>query len=247
MIHFKNVVKRFGDRTILKGISFDLDEGEILFILGTSGTGKSVLLKTIVGLLRSDEGEIYIDHQEVTKLSEADFAPIRKKCGMVFQHPALFDSMTIFDNVAFGLRKHFKMSEAEIKVKVRNALTMVHLTGIENKYPSEISYGMQKRVSLARTVAIVPRVLLFDEPTTGLDPVTTNAVNMLIRDLSHTLGATSIVVSHDMACALAIANKIIVLDQGNIVAQGTPQEILQCRVPLVEDFLIEVKNDSQLL
>lgn len=244
MIQFKKVVKRFGDRTILKGISFELQEGEILFILGTSGTGKSVLLKSIVGLLRPDEGEIYVDRQEVSRLSEAEYAPVRKKCGMVFQHPALFDSLTIFDNVAFGLRKHFKMSEAEIKVKVRRALTMVNLTGIESKFPAEISYGMQKRVSLARTVAIVPRVLLFDEPTTGLDPITTNAVNTLIQDLSRTLGATSIVVSHDMACALAIADKIIVLDQGNIVAQGTPKEMLQSKVPLVEDFMAEVKNGS---
>lgn len=244
MIQFKKVVKRFGERTILKGISFELQEGEILFILGTSGTGKSVLLKSIVGLLRPDEGEIYVDRQEVSRLSEAEYAPVRKKCGMVFQHPALFDSLTIFDNVAFGLRKHFKMSEAEIKVKVRRALTMVNLTGIESKYPAEISYGMQKRVSLARTVAIIPRVLLFDEPTTGLDPITTNAVNTLIQDLSRTLGATSLVVSHDMACALAIADKIIVLDQGLIVAQGTPKEMLQSKVPLVEDFMAEVKNGS---
>lgn len=244
MIQFKKVVKRFGERTILKGISFELQEGEILFILGTSGTGKSVLLKNIVGLLRPDEGEIFVDKQEVSRLSEAEYAPIRKKCGMVFQHPALFDSLTIFDNVAFGLRKHFKMSEAEIKVKVRRALTMVNLSGIESKYPAEISYGMQKRVSLARTVAIVPRVLLFDEPTTGLDPITTNAVNTLIQDLSRTLGATALVVSHDMACALAIADKIIVLDQGHIVAQGTPKELLQSKVPLVEDFMAEVKNGS---
>jgi phospholipid/cholesterol/gamma-HCH transport system ATP-binding protein len=246
MIHFRKVVKRFGDRTILKGITFSLHEGEILFILGTSGTGKSVLLKNIVGLLRPDEGEIYVDKQEVSKLTEAEYSAVRKKCGMVFQHPALFDSLTVFENVAFGLRKHFKMTESEIKMKVRRALTMVNLVGIENKHPAEISYGMQKRVSLARTVAIVPKILLFDEPTTGLDPITTNAVNYLIEDLSRTLGATSIVVSHDMACAMAIADRIIVLDKGQIVAQGTPEEMLQSRVPLVEDFLAEVKNASSL-
>ena len=244
MIRFRNVVKRFGEKTILKGVSFDLLEGEILFILGTSGTGKSVLLKNIVGLLRPDEGEIFIDNQEVSKLTEEEYSPIRKKCGMVFQHPALFDSLTVFDNIAFGLRKHYKMPEQEIKLKVRRALAMVNLSGIENKFPSEISYGMQKRVSLARTVAIVPKVLLFDEPTTGLDPITTNAVNNLIQDLSRTLGATSIVVSHDMACALAIADRIIVLDKGQIVDQGTPKELLRSKVPLVEDFLLEVKNDK---
>lgn len=166
---------------------------------------------------------------------------------MVFQHPALFDSLTIYENVAFGLRKHYKLSESEIKMKVRRALTMVNLVGIENKYPAEISYGMQKRVSLARTVAIVPKILLFDEPTTGLDPITTNAVNSLIEDLSRTLGATAIVVSHDMACALAIADRIIVLDKGQIVAQGTPDELLHSKVPLVEDFMAEVKYGTPTL
>lgn len=242
MIQFKNVVKRFGDRTILKGISFDLAEGEILFILGTSGTGKSVLLKNIVGLLRPDEGEIFVDNQEVSRLSEADYSMIRKKCGMVFQHPALFDSLSVFDNVAFGLRKHYRLTENEVTARVKRALALVNLSGIEEKFPAQISYGMQKRVSLARTVAIEPKILLFDEPTTGLDPITTNAVNFLIKDLSQNLGATSIVVSHDMACALAIATRIIVLDKGQIIDQGTPQEMLKSKVPLVEDFLAEVKD-----
>lgn len=242
MIQFNNVIKKFGERTILKGISFQLYPGEILFILGTSGTGKSVLLKNIVGLLRPDAGEIFVDNQEVSRLSEAEYSSVRKKCGMVFQHPALFDSLTVFENVAFGLRKHYRLSEEDIKGKVKKALALVNLSGIEEKYPAQISYGMQKRVSLARTVAIEPKILLFDEPTTGLDPVTTNAVNTLIKDLSHQLGATSIVVSHDMACALAIANRIIVLDKGQIVDQGTPAEMLKSKVPLVEDFLAEVKN-----
>lgn len=242
MIRFENVVKKFGERTILKGISFELKAGEILFILGTSGTGKSVLLKNIVGLMKPEEGKIFIGKDDITQFTELQFSAVRKKCGMVFQHPALFDSMTIYENVAFGLRKHYQLTETEIRVKVRRALSLVNLSGIENKYPAEISYGMQKRVSLARTVAIVPTILLFDEPTTGLDPITTNAVNALIKDLSQNLGATSIVVSHDMACALAIANRIIVLDKGEIIAQGTPKELLRSKVPLVMDFLLEVKN-----
>lgn len=244
MIEFKNIVKSFGDRTILKGISFEIKEGEILFILGTSGTGKSVLLKNIVGLLRPDLGEIWIDGQEVSKLSEIEYMAVRKKCGMVFQHPALFDSLTVFENVAFGLRKHYRISEEEIVLKVRKALSLVNLSGVEQKKPAEISYGMQKRVSLARTVAIDPRILLFDEPTTGLDPVTTNAVNQLIKDLSHTLKTTSIVVSHDMQCALAIADRIIVLDKGQIVDQGSPAQLLKSEVPLVQDFLAEVKENA---
>jgi phospholipid/cholesterol/gamma-HCH transport system ATP-binding protein len=239
MIRFEHVIKRFGDRTVLKGLTFEIKEGEILFVLGTSGTGKSVLLKNIVGLLRPDEGKIWIDNQEVSKFTEEEYFPVRKKCGMVFQHPALFDSLTVYENVAFGLRKHYQMSEEKIQARVRECLSLVNLSGIEQKMPTEISYGMQKRVSLARTVAIEPRILLFDEPTTGLDPVTTNAVNRLIYDLSRTLKTTSIVVSHDMGCALEIADRIIVLDKGEIVEQGTPDQLKKSAQPLVKDFLAE--------
>jgi phospholipid/cholesterol/gamma-HCH transport system ATP-binding protein len=239
MIEFKNLVKKFGDRTVLKGLSFSIQEGEILFILGTSGTGKSVLLKNLVGLLRPDGGEIWLDGQELSKLSEIEYLPIRKKCGMVFQQPALFDSLTIFENVAFGLRRHERLSEMELKERVLKALSLVNLVGVEQKYPQQLSYGMQKRVSLARTVALEPKVLLFDEPTTGLDPVTTSAVNALIQDLSRTLKTTSIVVSHDMNCALKIADRIVVLDQGQIVDQGTPDQLMKSKIPLVQDFLSE--------
>ncbi len=242
MISFKNIVKRFGTRTILKGISFDVAEGEILFVLGTSGTGKSVLLKNIVGLLRPDEGEIWIDGQEVSRIPEDDYLPVRKKCGMVFQHPALFDSMTIYDNVAFGVRRHERLDEAAISERVTRCLQLVNLADVEDKMPGQISYGMQKRVSLARTVAVGPKILLFDEPTTGLDPVTTSAVNQLIKDLSRTLKTTSMVVSHDMRCALEIADRIMVLDQGHIIAQGTPEELKQSAHPLVRDFLDEAVN-----
>jgi phospholipid/cholesterol/gamma-HCH transport system ATP-binding protein len=242
MISFKNIVKRFGTRTILKGISFDVAEGEILFVLGTSGTGKSVLLKNIVGLLRPDEGEIWIDGQEVSRIPEDAYLPVRKKCGMVFQHPALFDSMTIFDNVAFGVRRHERLSEEEIAERVTRCLQLVNLADVEEKMPAQISYGMQKRVSLARTVAVGPKILLFDEPTTGLDPVTTSAVNQLIKDLSRKLKTTSMVVSHDMRCALEIADRIMVLDQGHIIAQGTPEELKASTHPLVRDFLDEAVN-----
>ena len=239
MIKFDKIVKRFGTRTILKGVSFEILEGDIMFILGTSGTGKSVLLKNIVGLLRPDEGEIWIDGTEVSRIPEEKYFPIRKMCGMVFQHPALFDSLTIFENVAFGLRRHYRLEEDDIRERVTRFLNLVNLKGIEHKMPSEISYGMQKRVSIARTLAVEPRILLFDEPTTGLDPVTTNAVNQLIFELSRKLKTTSIVVSHDMQCALDIADRIIVLDQGNIVDKGTPDELKKSQQPLVKDFLAE--------
>lgn len=240
MIEFKNLVKRFGQRTVLNGISFSIEEAEIVFILGTSGTGKSVLLKSLVGLLQPEEGEIWIDKEEVSKFSEQQYMDIRKKCGMVFQQPALFDSLNIYENVAFGLRRHFSLTEEEIGTRVSRALSLVHLGKIQSRYPNHLSYGMQKRVSLARTVALEPKILLFDEPTTGLDPVTTNAVNQLIQELSRKLRTTSIVVSHDMQCALSIADRIIVLDKGQIVESGTPTQLKQSKVPLVKDFLAEV-------
>lgn len=242
MIEYKKIIKRFGERTILKGISFSVKEGEILFILGTSGTGKSVLLKNTVGLLRPDEGEIWLDGEEVSRYSEEQYFAVRKKCGMVFQQPALFDSYTIFENVAFGLRKHYDYSEEVIQQKVKKALELVNLQGVEHKLPTQLSYGMQKRASLARTVALEPKILLFDEPTTGLDPVTTTAINQLILDLSRKLKTTSMVVSHDMHCALEIADRIIVLDQGQIVDQGTPEEILKSKAPLVMDFMAEARS-----
>lgn len=240
MIRFKNLIKKFGERTVLNDISFEVPKGEILFILGTSGTGKSVLLKNLVGLLRPTSGEIWIDGEEVSGFSEEQYLPVRRKCGMVFQHPALFDSLTVFDNVAFGLRKHYpELNESEVREKVIRCLELVQLKGVEERMPQDISYGMQKRVSLARTVAVGPQILLFDEPTTGLDPVTTNAVNHLIQDLSHKLHTTSIVVSHDMNCALEIADRIVMLDKGKIVEQGTPKELERSEVPLVKDFLSE--------
>ncbi len=238
-LQIKNLRKSFSGRKVLDGIDLSVSDGEIVFVLGRSGTGKSVLLKNIVGLLSPDSGEIWLDNEELSKLSEEKYFPIRKKCGMVFQHPALFDSLSVFENVAFGVRRHFPtISDEELKVAVSDSLALVNLDGIENKLPSEISYGMQKRVSLARTVAINPRYLLFDEPTTGLDPVTTNSINTLILNLSHRLETTSIVVSHDMHCALEIGDRIVILDQGKIVEEGKPQQIKNSKIPLVKEFLI---------
>jgi phospholipid/cholesterol/gamma-HCH transport system ATP-binding protein len=240
MVKFVNIKKSFSGREILKGVSFEVKRGQILFILGTSGTGKSVLLKNIVGLLTPDSGEIYIDSQSIVGLSEKDFQSIRRKCGMVFQHPALFDSLTVFENIAFGLRKSGVSDEQQIKAKVKEALELVHLKSIESRRVTELSYGMQKRVSIARTIVLKPRILLFDEPTTGLDPVMTQVINQLIEELSRKLEVTSLVVSHDMKCALDIADHIIVLDKGNIVDQGKPKELLNSKVELVKNFMLEV-------
>jgi phospholipid/cholesterol/gamma-HCH transport system ATP-binding protein len=246
-IRFENVSKSFGKKTILQDVSFEVNTGEILFILGKSGMGKSVTLKHIVGMIKPDSGKIWVDHQNLAALNSTELAQIRRKCGMVFQHPALLDSLNIYDNVAFGLRTpQFTQSlaqpltENEIEEIVVEKLGLVHLkTGILHRFPQEISYGMQKRVSLARTLAPRPSYLLFDEPTTGLDPITTHAVNELIFDLSKKLNVTSIVVSHDMACALKIADRILVLDQAHILAHGSVQEIKKSSHPLIQDFLSE--------
>jgi phospholipid/cholesterol/gamma-HCH transport system ATP-binding protein len=163
---------------------------------------------------------------------------------MVFQQPALFDSLNVYENVAYGLRRHLNLTEAEEKQRVLECLALVNLTGIESKMPQEISYGMQKRVSLARTIAVGPQILLFDEPTTGLDPITTNAINHLIKSLSRKLNTTSLVVSHDMQCALDIADRIVVLDKGYVACLGTPGEVRESTVPLVRDFMREVNLDA---
>jgi phospholipid/cholesterol/gamma-HCH transport system ATP-binding protein len=246
-IRFENVTKSFGPKTILKDVSFEVATGEILFVLGKSGMGKSVTLKHIVGVMKPDSGKVFVDDQNVSVLEDEELAAVRRKCGMVFQHPALLDSMSILENVAFGLRtpqfnqgREKPLTENEIKDIVCEKLLLVNLgTEILKKMPSEISYGMQKRVSMARTLAPGPSYLLFDEPTTGLDPITTRAVNDLIFDLSRKLKVTSLVVSHDMSCALDIADRILVLDQAKILAIDTVAKIKVSEIPLIRDFLSE--------
>ncbi len=246
-IRFVNVSKSFGPRKILQNISFEILKGEILFILGKSGVGKSVTLKQIVGLMKPDEGDIYLDGAPISKLSLEELAVIRSQCGMVFQHPALLDSLNVFENVAFGLgtpqymKTHPTLLSQEAKKSVViDKLKRVHLTdSILERFPPEISHGMQKRTSIARTLAPEPSYILFDEPTTGLDPITTRAITDLIFELSRELKITSVVVSHDMACALSIADRILVLDQGEILALGTPEEMRKSKIPLIVDFLSE--------
>ena len=242
MIEFRSVTKSFGTRTILKDLNLIIPKSKIVFILGMSGTGKSVLLKNIVGLLKPDSGELIVDDYQVHKLSEMEMMEVRKICGMVFQQPALFDSLNVFENVAYGLRKHFSLPENEVKEEVLEALKLVGLAGVEQKYSHELSYGMKKRVSLARTVALKPKILLFDEPTTGLDPISTNRVNELILDLSKTLGTTSVVVSHDMDSALKVADHIVMLAEGKLLTQGSPEEMRNSQIPLVKEFLAEVAH-----
>ena len=242
MIEFKNVRKQFSGRYVLDGISGSVPESEIAFILGTSGTGKSVLLKCLMGLFPIDSGEIWLNNAEISKKSEHEFHSIRQMCSMVFQQPALFDSLNVFENVAFALRRLTAFTEKEIHHRVRECLDCVHVDDsyLQRKV-QEISYGTQKRVSLARSLVLKPRVLLFDEPTTGLDPVMTRSINNLIRDLSKQLKTTSLVVSHDMNCALDIADRILFLDKGRVLQAGTPAEIRNSKIPMIQEFLAEVE------
>lgn len=250
-IEFKGCTKSFGSRRILDGVSFTIETGEIVFVLGKSGMGKSVTLKHIIGVMKPDRGSVEVLGRDLASLDPRGLSDLRRQCGMVFQQPALLDSLTVLENVAFGLRSpefvrsrieagQAPLTEAEIRARVLEVLSLVRLGAeILNKTPPEISYGMQKRVSLARTLAPGPRILLFDEPTTGLDPITTQAVNQLVLELSRKLKVTSVVVSHDMHCALQIADRILVLDEGRILSMGNVEETKRSREPLIMDFLRE--------
>lgn len=250
-IRFENVSKTFGTKQILNDVSFEVNRGEILFILGKSGMGKSVTLKHIIGVYAPDAGKVFVDQYEVSAMNTDarmdELTLVRQRCGMVFQHPALLDSLTNFENIAFGLRSSQyqekngkKLSEDEINAIVHEKLALVHLDPeILSLFPHEVSYGVQKRVSMARTLAPGPEYLLFDEPTTGLDPLSTSSINELINELSRKLKVTSIIVSHDMACALSIADQILFLDQGKILLLAPPKEVVKSTIPLVQDFFKE--------
>jgi len=243
MIEFREVTKSFSGRKILDRVSFKINRGEIVFVIGRSGTGKSVMLKNIVGLMKPDSGEIFVDDEEISHFSEKQLFEVRRRCGMVFQFPALLDSLTVFDNLAFGPRSHGARDEREIKDRIEKILPLVNLTpNVLDRMPAELSFGMQKRVSLARTLALDPTHLLYDEPTTSLDPISMAAVNQLIFHLARQLKVTSVVVSHDMHCAVAIADRILMLDQGRVIASGTVQEMKASDVPLVRGFLKEAEE-----
>jgi phospholipid/cholesterol/gamma-HCH transport system ATP-binding protein len=246
-IVFRGVTKSFGPKTVLSDVSFEVRKGEILFLLGRSGVGKSVTLKHIVGVMKPDRGEVVVAGKDVPGLDLEELSGIRRHCGMVFQHPALLDSLSVLDNVTFGLRTPQytrslprPMTEAEMRAVAVEKLRLVDLgEEILPRFPAEISYGMQKRVSLARTLAPGPSVLLFDEPTTGLDPISTEAVNELITSLSRALHVTSVVVSHDMGSALKVADRIIVLDQARVISDASVAETRRSRHPTIQAFLEE--------
>ena len=237
MISFVNIVKSFGDKAILRGVSFDVQEGEVFFIIGGSGVGKSVLIKQLVGLLRPDDGQIFLDNQEVSKLSEEEMYAVRKKCAMVFQHSTLFDSMTCAENVALPLRKHHGFSREAALLRAEELLERVRMRPFAESFPVELGDGMRKRVAIARALALEPRYILFDEPTTSLDPVSARRVDSLIRELSDSLGVTSIVVSHDLVSIFAIADRIAMLYQGVLRMLGTPAEFRASTDPIIQQFI----------
>ena len=242
MLELKNVSMSFQDRRILDDVSLQVQRGEILVIIGPSGSGKSTLLRLMIGLLKPDSGQIWVDGREISHLDEDDLNQIRRNMGMVFQYSALFDSMTVGENVAFGIRQHTKMPEEEILRVIRRTLRMVGLMGRENAMPSELSGGMKKRVSLARAIALNPKIVLYDEPTSGLDPVMSATINRLIMSTRRIMGVTAVVVTHDMESAFTIADRIAMIYDERIIEVGTPAEFRQSGNPVVQQFISGVKN-----
>jgi len=237
MIEVINISKSFGDNKVLDNLNLLIKSGETTVIIGRSGCGKSVLLKHMIGLLKPDFGQVIIDDRDVCRMEQKELDGLRLKFGMLFQGAALFDSMTVGENVGFALREHTNIAEEIIQEQVAKALSHVGLKGIENLMPAELSGGMKKRVGLARAICNEPDIILYDEPTTGLDPIMADAINNLIIDLNHKLKVTSIVVTHDMTSAYKIATRIAMLYHGKIVEVGTPDEIKNTEDPLVRQFV----------
>jgi len=237
MIELKSVYKAFGPKKVLEGFSLVVPEGETMVIIGYSGTGKSVAIKHIVGLLEPDEGEVWVDGQRVDQLSRKDLYQLRRKIGYVFQFAALFDSMTVGENVAMGLRKQGELTEREIMTRVDEALDLVDLPGVNSRMPAELSGGMRKRVGIARAIALRPKYILYDEPTTGLDPVTSATIDDLMVRMREQLRVTGIVITHDMRSAYTVGTRIAMLYEGTVRAVGTIDEIQHSTDPVVRQFI----------
>ena len=237
MIEIKEVYKTFGNNQVLNGVDLNINQGETIVILGRSGCGKSVLLKHIIGLMRPDKGQIFIDEEEITAFSYEKLSNLRKRFGMLFQGAALFDSMTVEENVGLGLTEHTDLSKEKIKEIVKEKLRLVGMAGVENLKPAELSGGMKKRVGLARAIAMDPDIVLYDEPTTGLDPIMADVINELVISLRNTLKITSIAVTHDIVSAYKIADRIAMLYEGKIIWVGTPEETKNTTDPVVKQFI----------
>jgi phospholipid/cholesterol/gamma-HCH transport system ATP-binding protein len=245
MIEARDLKKSFGAQAVLTGVNLCIAEGESVVIIGSSGSGKSILLKHLVGLMRPNSGEVIIDGENIVAMDERRLIDVRHKFGMLFQGAALFDSMSVAENVGFALRREKKLPEAELNRRVSEALEMVELPGIEKKKPSELSGGMRKRVGLARAIVYRPEIVLYDEPTTGLDPVVSDSIDKLIVRVRDCLNVTSVVVTHDMRSARRVGQRILMLRDGKIYVEGTPDEIFSSSDPVVHNFVngISEKGD----
>jgi phospholipid/cholesterol/gamma-HCH transport system ATP-binding protein len=237
IIELRNVSKSFGQQKVLTNLSLAIPRGKTTVIIGRSGGGKSVILKHIIGLIKPDEGQVLVDGQDITVMDDRTLNQVRRRYGMLFQDAALFDSMTAGENVAFPLREHTRLSNKEIKRIVSEKLALVGLPGVETKMPSQLSGGMRKRVGLARAIALDPEIILFDEPTTGLDPLMTDAINRLINDTQQKLGVTAVVISHDIEGAYDTAHNMAMLYDGRIIISGPPEAVRQSSDPVVRQFI----------
>lgn len=247
MISIRHVYQTFGSRQILKDVSLTVKDGETMVILGASGSGKSTLLKLIIGLLTPTSGEVLVDGKDMSRLSEEELNKARRNMGFVFQYSALFDSMNVKENVAFGLRMHTKLPEEEIDRIVKEKLHLVGLDGIENLMPSSLSGGMKKRVSLARAIALEPKIILYDEPTAGLDPIRSTDISLLIKHTQKALHATSVVVTHDLKSAEMIADRMAFLYKGSFLAIGRPEELKASEDERVRQFMEGLPSDPDFL
>ncbi len=237
MIELIDIQKSFNAKRVLDGVHLKIERGETMVIIGGSGSGKSVLIKHIIGLLRPDRGEVWVDGKNLNTLDARALNELRKKFGMLFQGAALFDSLTVWENVGFGLRYHRRISDREIREIARQKLAMVGLRDIEDRMPSELSGGMKKRVGLARAIAMEPEILLYDEPTTGLDPIMADVINELVLEMKRQLTVTGVAITHDMTSAYKIADRIAMLYQGRIEEVGDPEEIRGSQNPVVQQFI----------
>lgn len=247
MIDIRHVYQRFGNRHILKDVSLSIRDGETMVILGASGSGKSTLLKLIIGLLKPTSGEVLVNGKDMTQLTEQELNEERRHMGMVFQYSALFDSMNVKENVAFGLRMHRKLSEEDIEKVVQEKLKLVGLEGIEELMPSSLSGGMKKRVSLARAIALEPDIILYDEPTAGLDPIRSTDISLLIKNTQKVMHATSVVVTHDLKSASMIADRMAFLYEGSFLAIGKPEELYASKDERVRQFMNGLPSNPELL
>ena len=237
MIEIIDLHKSFGENKVLTGINLTVPAGSTLVILGGSGSGKTVCMKHMIGLLKPDSGKVMVDGEDLVPFGPQELERVRRKFGMVFQFAALFDSMTVYENVSFPLREHLKMPEEQMREIVRAKLDIVGLKNVEEKYPADLSGGMRKRVGLARAIVLDPKIVLYDEPTTGLDPITTDYVDEMILEAKQKLGVTSVVISHDIASAFKVADNIAFLSHGVIVDQGHPSKLRHSQHPAVKVFL----------